>query len=178
MTVSKPQPNQRYKDSHGHRITVVSVEFLSVTFYRDGYEHPCVQPLDRFDKDYKLIAGVRMSNATCQKEAFPLAGNLSKPDIWPWAMLTIDNTTDRKAGGAILTIPKALSAAGHYPVLDNAVMHSFFHAATFAHRVCNAAATGFLKSIKKGGISAPRSMWGKVQNRTLVTLLVSCAVPT
>ncbi|MBL5827014.1 hypothetical protein [Serratia fonticola] len=76
-----------------------------------------------------------MSNATCQKEAFPLAGNLSKPDIWPRAMLTIDNTTDHKAGGAILTIPKALSAAGHYPVLDNAVMHSFLHAATFAHRV-------------------------------------------
>jgi hypothetical protein len=53
----KPQPGQRYKDSHGHRITVVNMEFLRVTFYRDGYEHPCVQPLERFDKDYQLIAG-------------------------------------------------------------------------------------------------------------------------
>jgi hypothetical protein len=57
MVASKPQPGRRYKDSHGHRVTVVSVELLRVTFYRDGYEHPCVQPLERFDKDYRLIVG-------------------------------------------------------------------------------------------------------------------------
>ncbi|CAI1126881.1 DUF4222 domain-containing protein [Serratia fonticola] len=57
MIVSKPQLGQRCKDSHGHRITVVSVKFLRVTFCRDGYQHPCVQPLERFEKDYQLIAG-------------------------------------------------------------------------------------------------------------------------
>jgi hypothetical protein len=53
----KPQSGQLYKGSHGHRITVVGAELLRATFYRDGYEHPCVQPLERFDKDYQLIAG-------------------------------------------------------------------------------------------------------------------------
>lgn len=106
-----------------------------------------------------------MSNATCQKEASTLAGrlsvlgtgyawNLSKPDIETGAMLTITNINRRMAGGAILTIPKAPCATGHYPVLDNAVMHGVLHAATFAHRVCSAVVVGFLESIKKGGISA------------------------
>lgn len=54
---SKPQPNQRYKDAHGHRVTVTHADYQRVTFYRDGYEHPCVQPLERFSKDYQLIAG-------------------------------------------------------------------------------------------------------------------------
>ncbi|WP_447884979.1 DUF4222 domain-containing protein [Serratia fonticola] len=53
----KVQPGKRYIDSHGHRITVVSVEFLRVTFNRDGYEHPCVQPLECFEKDYQLVVG-------------------------------------------------------------------------------------------------------------------------
>jgi hypothetical protein len=88
-----------------------------------------------------------MINATYQKEAFPLAGylstveivcawNLTKPDIDTGAMLTIDNTNCRIAGGAILTIPKVLSA------VDN------------AHRVYNVEKAGFLESIKKGSISA------------------------
>lgn len=37
MTTSKPQPNQRYKDSHGHRVTVTHADHHRVTFYRDGY---------------------------------------------------------------------------------------------------------------------------------------------
>lgn len=89
-----------------------------------------------------------MINATYQKEAFPLAGylskvgivdawNLTKPDISTGAMLTIDNTNCRIAGCSILTIPMVLSA------VDN------------AHWVYNVEKAGFLESIKKGSISAP-----------------------
>ncbi|RLM03903.1 hypothetical protein BIY27_23130 [Gibbsiella quercinecans] len=56
-SANKPQVNQRYKDAHGHRITVASVEHQQVMFYREGYEHLCVQPLERFTNNYQLIAG-------------------------------------------------------------------------------------------------------------------------
>ncbi len=101
-----------------------------------------------------------MINATCQKEASTLAGSSSQFGTrYAWS-LTKPDIRSRLAGGEILTIPKVLSADGHYPVLDNAVMHCFLHAATFAHRVCKAVAIGFLETTKKGSISnaTPESM--------------------
>ncbi len=38
-----PQPQKRYKDAHGALVTVESVSHNRVTFYRDGYQSPCVQ---------------------------------------------------------------------------------------------------------------------------------------
>ncbi len=56
MRNQNPQPGSRYKDSHGAVVTVERVEFNHVTFYRDGYQHPCVQPIERFMKEFREVA--------------------------------------------------------------------------------------------------------------------------
>ncbi|EAX4047836.1 DUF4222 domain-containing protein [Salmonella enterica subsp. enterica] len=53
---SIPRPQQRFKDAHGTIVTVESVIFNRVTFYRDGYHSPCVQPLERFTKEFREVA--------------------------------------------------------------------------------------------------------------------------
>ncbi|MGE5988682.1 DUF4222 domain-containing protein [Klebsiella michiganensis] len=50
-----PQPGLIYKDTHGAIVTVERVEFNRVTFYREGYAHPCVQPLERFTKEFTEV---------------------------------------------------------------------------------------------------------------------------
>ncbi|EIT7545756.1 TPA: DUF4222 domain-containing protein [Citrobacter braakii] len=52
---STPRPQQRYKDSHGAIVTVDRVEFNRVTFYRDGYQFPCAQPVERFIKEFSEV---------------------------------------------------------------------------------------------------------------------------
>ena len=56
MRNATPQPNHRYKDAHGALVAVERVEFNRVTFYRDGYQHPCVQPIERFMKEFREVA--------------------------------------------------------------------------------------------------------------------------
>ncbi|HHB7836121.1 TPA: DUF4222 domain-containing protein [Klebsiella pneumoniae] len=56
MRNQNPQPGRRYKDSHGAVVTVERVEHNRVTFYRDGYSHPCVQPIERFMKEFREVA--------------------------------------------------------------------------------------------------------------------------
>lgn len=56
MRNQNPQPGSRYKDSHGAVVTVERVEFNRVTFYRDGYQFPCVQPVERFMKEFREVA--------------------------------------------------------------------------------------------------------------------------
>ncbi|MBM6797077.1 DUF4222 domain-containing protein, partial [Escherichia coli] len=46
---------KRYKDAHGALVTVESVSHNRVTFYRDGYQSPCVQPLARFMKEFAEV---------------------------------------------------------------------------------------------------------------------------
>lgn len=53
---SIPRPQQRFKYAHGAMVTVESVIFNRVTFYRDGYHSPCVQPLERFTKEFREVA--------------------------------------------------------------------------------------------------------------------------
>ncbi|ENH9679097.1 DUF4222 domain-containing protein [Enterobacter hormaechei] len=55
MTKPTPRPQQRYKDSHGALVTVERVEFNRVTFYREGYAPPCVQPIERFSKEFAEV---------------------------------------------------------------------------------------------------------------------------
>ncbi|HHT3835503.1 MULTISPECIES: DUF4222 domain-containing protein [Klebsiella] len=55
MRNAAPQPNHRYKDAHGALVTVERVEFNRVTFYRDGYRFPCVQPVERFIKEFTEV---------------------------------------------------------------------------------------------------------------------------
>lgn len=54
-TSSQPQPGQRYQDASGEVVTVHSVQFNRVTFFRDGYEHPCSQSVERFMREFKEL---------------------------------------------------------------------------------------------------------------------------
>ncbi|MFQ1680896.1 MULTISPECIES: DUF4222 domain-containing protein [Pantoea] len=50
-----PTPNARYQDASGAMVTVHSVQFNRVTFYRDGYSAPCKQSLERFMREFKEV---------------------------------------------------------------------------------------------------------------------------
>lgn len=52
---STPLPNHSYRDAHGQTVNVVSVAHNRVTFYRKGYEFPCVQPIERFMKEFSEV---------------------------------------------------------------------------------------------------------------------------
>lgn len=52
---STPLPNHSYRDAQGQTVHVVSVAHNRVTFYRDGYQFPCVQPIERFMKVYTEV---------------------------------------------------------------------------------------------------------------------------
>lgn len=54
-STSNPLQNHTYRDAHGHVVTVVSVAHNRVTFYRKGYQFPCVQPIDRFTKEFTEV---------------------------------------------------------------------------------------------------------------------------
>ena len=53
---STPLPNHCYCDAHGQMVSVTAVAHNRVTFYRDGYQHPCVQPIERFMKEFREVA--------------------------------------------------------------------------------------------------------------------------
>ncbi|HBC7364260.1 TPA: DUF4222 domain-containing protein [Klebsiella oxytoca] len=52
---STPLPNHAYRDAQGQTVSVVYVAHNRVTFYRKGYQFPCVQPIDRFMKEYAEV---------------------------------------------------------------------------------------------------------------------------
>ncbi|EOL8848740.1 DUF4222 domain-containing protein [Raoultella planticola] len=52
---STPLPNNSYRDAQGQTVNVVSVAHNRVTFYREGYQFPCVQPIERFIKEYTEV---------------------------------------------------------------------------------------------------------------------------
>ena len=52
---STPLPNHAYRDAQGQTVSVVSVAHNRVPFSRDGYLFPCVQPIDRFMKEYAEV---------------------------------------------------------------------------------------------------------------------------
>lgn len=56
-SLGTPSPNGRYKDASGALVTVQSVQFNRVTFYRDGYASPCTQSVERFIREYAEVAG-------------------------------------------------------------------------------------------------------------------------
>ncbi|MFA1661611.1 DUF4222 domain-containing protein [Klebsiella quasipneumoniae] len=47
--------NHAYRDAQGQTVSVVSVAHNRVTFYREGYQFPCVQPIARFMKEYTEV---------------------------------------------------------------------------------------------------------------------------
>lgn len=52
---SLPMPDHTYRDAHGQVVSVVLVEHNRVTFYRQGYQFPCVQPIERFLKEFTEV---------------------------------------------------------------------------------------------------------------------------
>ncbi|MGF7446150.1 DUF4222 domain-containing protein, partial [Klebsiella michiganensis] len=44
-----------YRDAHGQMVSVATVAHNRVTFYREGYQFPCVQPIERFMKEYTEV---------------------------------------------------------------------------------------------------------------------------
>lgn len=52
---SNPPPNARYQDASGAMVTVHSVQFNRVMFYRDGYSSPCTQPAERFMREFTEV---------------------------------------------------------------------------------------------------------------------------
>lgn len=54
--ITAPQKGHAYKDAHGALVTVHSINHNRVTFYRAGYEHPCVQTLEHFINEFREVA--------------------------------------------------------------------------------------------------------------------------
>ncbi|MGI4200272.1 DUF4222 domain-containing protein [Klebsiella pneumoniae] len=52
---STPLPNHSYRDAHGQMVNVIAVAHNRVTFYRKGYQFPCVQPIERFMKEFSEV---------------------------------------------------------------------------------------------------------------------------
>lgn len=52
---SNPTSNGRYQDASGAMVTVHSVQFNRVTFYREGYSSPCTQPVERFMREFTKV---------------------------------------------------------------------------------------------------------------------------
>ena len=44
-----------WKDGYGCPVTVKSAVFNRVIFIREGYEHPCTFPKDRFTREFRLV---------------------------------------------------------------------------------------------------------------------------
>ncbi|HDL4062989.1 TPA: DUF4222 domain-containing protein [Escherichia coli] len=51
-----PEINDRWKDKRGEIVTVKDNAFNRVKFSRDGYEFPCVFPLERFVKEFSFVS--------------------------------------------------------------------------------------------------------------------------
>lgn len=85
--------------------------------------------------------------AACQKEALPLAGLLSQLGTGNTWNLTKPDMRSRLAGGAILRIPKALSA------FEKVIFLTFIDGVEDLSGINKRERKGFSESIKKGGIS-------------------------
>jgi hypothetical protein len=49
------RPGDKWRGKYGELISVTGYAFNRVTYVRDGYEHPCVFPVDRFLREYTRI---------------------------------------------------------------------------------------------------------------------------
>ncbi|KLP39508.1 DUF4222 domain-containing protein [Enterobacter ludwigii] len=54
---SEIRPGDKWRDNSGSLVTVTGYAFNRVTYVRDGYEHPCVFPVDRFRREFTRAEG-------------------------------------------------------------------------------------------------------------------------
>ncbi|MDK6509592.1 DUF4222 domain-containing protein [Klebsiella oxytoca] len=52
---STPLPNHSYRDAQGQTVCAVSVAHNRVPFYREGYQFPYVQSIERFMKEFTEV---------------------------------------------------------------------------------------------------------------------------
>ncbi|EMS1340519.1 DUF4222 domain-containing protein [Salmonella enterica] len=50
------RPGDKWRDKSGGVITVTGYEYNRVTYLREGYEHPCIYPVDRFRREFTLVS--------------------------------------------------------------------------------------------------------------------------
>ncbi len=57
MTEDSQKLNRTYRDHRGVLVRVVrwDAEKQQVIYLRDGYEHPCMQPLEQFRKKFTRV---------------------------------------------------------------------------------------------------------------------------
>ncbi|HFS0584193.1 TPA: DUF4222 domain-containing protein [Klebsiella pneumoniae] len=55
--ISQPEimPGGRWEEKSGMAIIIESYRFNRVTFYREGYESPCIYPEQRFIKEFRPV---------------------------------------------------------------------------------------------------------------------------
>ena len=54
-STSTPLPNHAYRDAQGQTVSVTAVAHNRVTFYREVYQFPCLQPIERLMKEYTEV---------------------------------------------------------------------------------------------------------------------------
>ncbi len=56
--LSRPEirPGDIFRDNYGGTVTIKSVDDFRVTYIREGYAHPCVSSLMRFEREFTLVS--------------------------------------------------------------------------------------------------------------------------
>ncbi len=49
-------PGDIFRDNYGGTVTIKSVDDFRVTYIREGYAHPCVSSLMRFEREFTLVS--------------------------------------------------------------------------------------------------------------------------
>lgn len=57
-----PQPNTRYQDKRGQFVTVKYCHLGKVVFVRDGYTDECTSSINKFTREFTLVAGAQVLN--------------------------------------------------------------------------------------------------------------------
>ncbi|UCQ21847.1 DUF4222 domain-containing protein [Edwardsiella piscicida] len=47
-----PQPNARYRDTHGRIVTITGIDSGRVVYMRQGYPYPCACSLEKFQAEF------------------------------------------------------------------------------------------------------------------------------
>lgn len=48
-------PGDKWRDERGDIVTIDDIRFNRVTFFRDGFSSPCVQPESRFLNEFQPV---------------------------------------------------------------------------------------------------------------------------
>ena len=49
-------PGDIFRDKHGSRVTIKTVDDCRIIYIREGHEHPCVSSHMRFEKEFTRVS--------------------------------------------------------------------------------------------------------------------------